>query len=74
MYKKIIALVVLLAVGCVILTGCKKKDELSVEPKTPEEYKAAAEKEITEKNLDTEMEKLEKELAEDEKAERLEGL
>ncbi len=76
MYKKIMALVILLAIGCVILTGCKKKDEIKVddEPKTRTEYDAEAEKDITEKNLDTELEKLEKEIAEDEKAERREGL
>ena len=74
MYKKIIALVILLAIGSVVLTGCKKKGEVSAEPKTADEYKAEAEKNITEENLDAEMEKLEKEIAEDEKAERLEGL
>lgn len=75
MYKKIIYLIVILAIGCVIITGCKKKDDVTADgPKTPEQYKAEAEKEITEENLSSELEKLDKEIAEDEMAERREGL
>ena len=74
MYKKVITLVILLAVGCVVLTGCKKKDEASVEPKTADEYKAEAEKDITKKNLDAELEKEIEALAADELEDRREGL
>ena len=66
MYKKVIALVMLLVISCVIITGCKKKGEAAFEPRTPEE--------ITSENLDTEMDRLEKEIAEDERRERSEGL
>ena len=74
MYKKIIALMILLAIGCVILTGCKKKDEAPVEPKTADEYKAEAEKEITEDNLEAELQKEIEALAADELEDRREGL
>ena len=75
MSRKTITLLALLAIGCVMLTGCKKKEEpVEFEIKTAEEYKADAAKDITPKNVETELEKMEREIIEDEKAERMEGL
>jgi len=68
MLRKLI--LILLTVGLLGFCGCKKKStepapEEEVVVKTVEQYKAQADKEITEKNLDAELDKLEKEVNED---------
>ncbi|MHC4337526.1 MAG: hypothetical protein ACYSTG_06200 [Planctomycetota bacterium] len=67
MMRKVLVIITAAAVISVFcLSGCKKrpsKPEPGEEPiKTLEEYKAEAEKEITGKNLEEELERLEKEI------------
>ena len=52
------------------IAGCKKKTDEAVQVKTPAEYKAKAEEEITEDNMEAELNKLEKELEADITAEQ----
>ena len=66
MHKKIIALMILLVISYVFFIGCITNNEADFEPKTSEDYKIEAENQITEENLDSELEKLEKEIAEEE--------
>ena len=55
--------VVLTAVLLINFVGCKKaEDEKPVQVKSQAEYKAQADKEITEKNMDDELGKIEAEM------------
>ena len=69
MHKKIISLMILSVIGCIFFIGCIANNKADFEPKTSEDYKAEAENQITKENLQSELEKLEKEIAEDEEAE-----
>jgi hypothetical protein len=64
MIKKIVTLVLVSAVASVLVCnviGCKKKTEPAAEEvKTAEEYKAEAEKEITEENMEQSLSDIEK--------------
>ncbi len=68
----IVAIAVLMGLG---LTGCKKSSEESdttkpPEVKTAQDYNTEAEKEITMKNMDAELDKLEKDIERDIQLER----
>ena len=72
MLKKIFIVAVVAAIAISISSGCKKDEgqtESDTIVKTAAEYAADAEKTITEKNMDAELEKIEKELEEELSAE-----
>lgn len=63
----IVALTTLMALG---LTGCKKSSDESDTPKPPEvktiqDYNSEAEKQITKENMESELDKLEKDIEKD---------
>ncbi len=71
MYRK--TLFVLLSIGIIFalaFCGCKKKSPEPAGSKTEAQYKADAEKEITEENMETQLDKLEKDLEADVNAEQ----
>lgn len=66
MLRKMLVIVAVVSIVAFCLSGCKKSPS-ETEPnepvvKTMAEYEAEAEKEITEENMDAELEKIEKEL------------
>jgi len=70
MYQK--TLVVLVSIGMIFalaFCGCRKKSPEPAEPQTEAQYKADAEKEITDENMEAELDKLEKDLEADVNAE-----
>jgi len=63
MFRKILMLVFIAALLTFSVAGCKKTTSEEAAPaKTAEQYKQEADKEITEENMDEELEKVEKEL------------
>lgn len=69
MLRRVMVMLVAAAVVFLCLGGCKKSSDTSPPPdsgqgavKAAGDYKAAAEKEITEENMDEELSKLEKEI------------
>ena len=64
MLKKILLIVVMTAICVFYLDGCKKRSGESEEPvvKTKAEYSQEAKEQITEENMELELEKIEKEL------------
>ncbi|MHC4124920.1 MAG: hypothetical protein ACYSRR_00480 [Planctomycetota bacterium] len=61
MLSKILLLIATTAIT-ITLTSCKKKTDTTAPVKTAQQYKAAAEKEITKSNMTAELEKLEKDI------------
>ena len=53
-----------------VIIGCKKKTQEPVQIKTEAEYQAEAEKEITDENMEAELDKLEKDVDADMAAEK----
>lgn len=72
MWRKLHIIFVIVALGCLILTGCKKKSpDTEVEQvKTTAEYEAEAEQEINMSNMAAELERMEKEIAAEEQLEQ----
>lgn len=68
MWRKLHIIFVIVALGCFILTGCKKKSSEAEQVKTTAEYEAEAEKEIDTSNMAAELERIEKEMAAEEQA------
>ena len=62
MYRKILIVILAVALCLASLTGCKKSEP---EIKTKEEYKAEAEKQINRENMESELELLEKSIEKD---------
>ena len=62
MLRNLLTLVVLCAVCFFGLASCKKTDD---SPKTLEDYQKQAAEEITDENMDAELEKMEKEIEEE---------
>jgi hypothetical protein len=69
MLRRVLVIFVIAAVVFLCFSGCKKSSDTSPPAdsgqgaaKTAADYKAAAEKEITEENMSQELEKLEKEI------------
>ncbi len=63
MKLKKLALVILIAILTISLYSCKKKEEpQEIEVKSKQEYKQQAEKEISEENMDEELQKLQEEI------------
>jgi hypothetical protein len=67
MLRKVLVIIIAAAIGVFSFSGCKKKSDEDV--KTAAEYKAEAEKEITQENRDAELDALEKAMEEDISAE-----
>jgi outer membrane lipoprotein-sorting protein len=69
MYRKITALIVAAAIASFCLSGCKKSstEAESNEPavKSMAEYDAEAKKEITSDNMNAELDKIDKEMAQE---------
>lgn len=63
MYKKVLMILALITVLC--LSGCKKGSDESVEIKTQAEYEQEAQEQITEENMETELNRLEKSIDSD---------
>jgi outer membrane protein assembly factor BamD (BamD/ComL family) len=66
LWRILLILVVAMVIG---ISGCAKKEEPDQPAKTVDELKAEAEKDITEENLDEELDKLEAEVEADVMAE-----
>ena len=70
MFRKLVAIVVIVALAVVVI-GCRKtpsshqKAEVKVKVKSPAEYDAQAKKEITPENMQAELDKIEKEVQQD---------
>jgi hypothetical protein len=62
MYKKLLCLVAIVGLNFCWLGGCKEDTTATEEVKTEAEYKAEAEKEITDENVDKTLEDIEKEV------------
>ncbi len=63
MFRRILMLVFIAALLTFGVAGCKKATSEQAAPaKTAEEYKQEADKEITEENMDAELQKIEKDL------------
>lgn len=63
MKSKLWLVIVMLSIFLVSFAGCKKtEDEQAVEVKSEAEYKMQADKEITEENMEAELEKIEAEI------------
>lgn len=60
MLRKILFLSIV--AGCLLWSGGCKKDSPEVQVKSPQEYKAEADKAIDASNMDSELEKIEKEV------------
>ena len=63
MLRKILTIAVILTL--VIVFGCKKTEKPSAAPSTTTVFQKQAEKEVTEKNMDQQLEKIEKEIKTD---------
>jgi curli biogenesis system outer membrane secretion channel CsgG len=72
MLRKAISVTVIIVAFLLIfgLPGCKKKSEQPTAVKTEAQYQAQAQKEITEDNMDAELQKIEKDLDADINAEQ----
>ncbi len=62
MYKKLLCLLVITALSLCWLGGCDDDTTATEEVKTEAEYKAEAEKEITDENADKALEDIEKQV------------
>ena len=62
MLRKALAILLVFALVGLFVGGCKDKDE---EPKTMEQYQEEAEKAIDESNVESELDKLQKEIEAD---------
>ena len=62
MIRKSLVLLAVVAITAFSLTGCKEKSEPQVQSITIDQAKQAAEKEITQENLDAELEKMQNEM------------
>lgn len=65
MIRRIFAAVIVIAIGASFIVGCKKDEPAEEAVKTAAEFKAEAEKEITEENFESELERMEKEIEAD---------
>ena len=68
MLRKILIIVAVGVISVLCLSGCKKSSseaEQEEVPKTMAEYEAEARKEISEENIDAELEKIERKLEEE---------
>ena len=66
MLKKLSVFAMVLLLSLSVGGGCKKQsDDTDIEVKTDAEYKAEAEKEITEENMEDELSKLEESIDKD---------
>jgi len=63
MIRKLLVIAAVLAIGVFYLGGCKKKPEQPA--KTMAEYETDAKEQITEKNMNEELEQIEKSVEED---------
>jgi lipoprotein NlpI len=63
MLRKVIVVIMVMAIGVFSLSGCKKKSD--EEAKTAADYAAEAKQEINQENRDAELEKIEKAMEED---------
>ena len=68
--KKILVMVSIVFVLFFVGVGCKKKSQEPVQVETSQQYEAQAKDEITEDNMEDELQKIEKELDEDISAEQ----
>ncbi len=62
MRKTTILLIIFMLIMTCGLAGCKKKSTETETTKVPEQYQKQAEEEITEENMDEELENIEQEL------------
>jgi len=62
MLRKVIVVIMVMAIGVFSLSGCKKKSD---EEATAADYAAEAKQEINQENRDAELEKIEKAMEED---------
>lgn len=74
MYRRRLIIIAVMMAGLFCMSGCKKKaadneSNQDVVVKTAAEYDAEAKEQITEENVDEELDKLEKEVDEDTSAE-----
>ena len=64
MLRKVLVIIAVAMISLFSLNGCKKSADTE-EVKTAAEYKAEAEQEIDEENMDEELERIEKEVGQD---------
>jgi len=65
MSRMIVAVCMAVALCLAFATGCAKKSQPQEQTKTAAEYKAEAQKEITQENANQELDKLEKSISEE---------
>jgi len=65
MSRMIVAMCVAVTLCLVFVTGCAKKSQPPEQTKTAAEYKAEADKQITQENASKELDNLEKSIAEE---------